>query len=244
MAQPKTKPGREQEICELVDQYYDHVLVHGDERIAQLADSFKLAERIEDKVAYSGYICRNKPALPAARNGIDEVLVSAGGSITGFQILKTAIEARPLCRLKHLEWRILVSHSISDSMFGELQQLATEGIRVERNRPDFSDLIKRARLSISQAGYNTITDLLNSETAAVVIPYAEADEIEQTMRAQKFQDAGRVIMLPQVDLSATTLADAIDRTSGLHTSLEVNLAGASNSANLVSRWLLDAGNQD
>jgi len=242
--QPKTRPGREQEICELVDQYYDHVLVHGDEKIAQLADSFKLAHRINDKVAYSGYICKNDPVLPIAQDGIDEVLVSAGGSATGFNILKTAIEARPLCRLKHAKWRILVSHSISDSMFEELQQLATDCIRVERNRPDFSELIKRARLSISQAGYNTITDILNSDTAAVVIPYAEADELEQTMRAQKFQDAGRLIMLPQAVLSATTLAEAIDRTSGLNTSLEVSLAGASSSVKLISRWLLDAGNQN
>ena len=242
--QPKTKAGRDQEICELIDQYYDHVLVHGDEKIAQLADSFKLADQIDDKVAYSGYICTNNPVLPIAQDGIDEVLVSAGGSVTGFQILKAAIEARPLCRLKHVKWRILVSHSIADTMFEELQQLATEGIHVERNRPDFSELIKRARLSISQAGYNTITDILNSDTAAVVIPYAEVDELEQTMRAQKLQDIGRVIMLHQVDLSANSLANAIDRTSGLHTSLEVNLAGASNSANLISRWLLDEGNQN
>ena len=241
--QPKTKPGRDQEICELIDRYYDHVLVHGDEKIARLADSFRLAQRIDDKVAYSGYICTNNPVLPTARDGIDEVLVSAGGSATGFQILKTAIEARPLCRLGHLNWRILVSHSIADSMYEELQQLATEGVRVERNRPDFSELIKRARLSISQAGYNTITDVLNSDTAAVVIPYAEADELEQTMRAQKLQDSGRLIMLHQADLSANSLANAIDRSSELQTSLEVNLAGTSSSANLISRWLLEAGNQ-
>ena len=242
--QPKTKPGRNQETCELIDQYYDHVLVHGDEKIAQLADSFELAERIDDKVAYSGYICTNDPVSPIAQDGIDEVLVSAGGSVTGYKILKTAIEARPLCRLKHVKWRILVSHSISDSMFEELQQLATDDIRVERNRPDFSELVKRARLSISQAGYNTITDILNSDTEAVVIPYAEADELEQTLRAKKFQDVGRVIMLPQADLSAITLAEAIDRAGGLHTSLEVNLAGASNSVNLISRWLLDADDQN
>ncbi|MDH3636320.1 MAG: glycosyltransferase [Gammaproteobacteria bacterium] len=242
--QPKTKPGREQEICELIDQFYDHVLVHGDEKIARLVDSFNLAEHIDDKVAYSGYICPNNPVLPSAQDGIDEVLVSAGGSVTGFQILKTAIEARPLCRLKHLKWRILVSHSISDSLFEELQQLATEGIRVERNRPDFSELVKRASLSISQAGYNTITDILNSDTEAVVIPYAEADELEQTTRAQKLQDIGRVIMLRQAELNATALADAIDRTSGLHTSFTVNLAGATNSANLISQWLLDASNQN
>ena len=99
---------------------------------------------------------------------------------------------------KDLQWRILVSPSIDEShLDAAKERLAGEGIIIERNRPDFSELVKRARLSISQAGYNTITDILNSTAAAVVIPYAEADEIEQTMRAQKLQDRfGRLVMLP------------------------------------------------
>lgn len=242
--QPKTKAGREQEICELIDRFYDHVLVHGDEKIARLVDSFKLAKRIEDKISYSGYICASNPTSPPADEGVGEVLVSAGGSVTGFQLLKTAIEARPRSRFSHLSWRILVSPSITDSQFEELQQLATEGIYVERNRPDFSELMKRARLSVSQAGYNTITDILNSDTAAVVIPYAEADEIEQTIRAQKLEDIGRVIMLTQSELSAASLAAAIDRTSGQNTTLDVNLAGAENSARLISQWLHNASHQN
>ena len=38
--QPRSKPGRNQETCELIEKFYDHVLVHGDEEIARLADSF------------------------------------------------------------------------------------------------------------------------------------------------------------------------------------------------------------
>jgi len=242
--QPKTKPGREQEICELIDRFYDHVLVHGDDRIARLDESFKLAQSIDDKVSYSGYICASNPLLPPAQTGVNEVLVSAGGSITGFQLLKTSIEARPQCKFSHLSWRILVSPSIADSQFQELQELAGEGIYVERNRPDFNELMKRARLSVSQAGYNTITDILNSDTAAVVIPYAEADELEQTIRAQKLQDIGRVIMLRQSELSAAALAAAIDRTSEQNTRFEVNLAGAKTSASLISQWLRNASHQN
>lgn len=242
--QPKTKPGRNQEICELIDQYYDHVLVHGDQKIAQLADSFALAERIDKKVSYSGYICAPGNALAPAGEGVDEVLVSAGGSVTGLEILKAAIEAKPLSGLNSLHWRILVSPSIDDSQFRALQQLAGEGFQIERNRPDFSELVKRARLSISQAGYNTVTDILNSDTPAVVIPYAEADEVEQTIRAQKLQNCGRLVVLQQGDLSPAAMATAIAKADQQNSALEVNLAGGTNSASLILEWLRRTGKKN
>lgn len=239
--QPKSKPGREQEICELIEEFYDHVLVHGDQRINRLVDSFSLAARIEGKVSYSGYICAPGSPPASANDGVNEVLVSAGGSDTGLAILQAAIAARPLSVLSEHRWRILVSPSIDDSSFQTLQGLAGGGILVERNRPDFSGLMKRARLSISQAGYNTVTDILNSNLAAVVVPYAEVDEIEQTLRAQTLQRHDRLVMLEQKDLSAANLATAVNRASEQDTGLDVDLAGAANSARMISQWLNNAG---
>ena len=235
--QPKSRAGRNEEICNLVRKFYDHVLVHGDQKIVGLEESFPLADRISDKVFYSGYICTSRRTVSAAGDGSNEVLVSAGGSATGLDILTAAIAAKPMSILKDLQWRILVSPSIDESHLDELKRLAGEGIIIERNRSDFSELVKRARLSISQAGYNTITDILNSTTAAVVIPYAEADEIEQTMRAQKLHRLGRLVMLPQNKLSAANLASAIEQTGSQKPSLEVNLNGALNSTTMISQWL-------
>jgi predicted glycosyltransferase len=235
--QPKSRAGRNEEICDLVTEFYDHVLVHGDQKIVGLEESFPLADRISDIIYYSGYICTSSRTVPAAGDGSNEVLVSAGGSATGLDILTAAIAAKPMSILKDLQWRILVSPSIDESQLDELKRLAGEGIRIERNRPDFSELVKRARLSISQAGYNTITDILNSTIAAVVIPYAEADEIEQTMRAQKLQRFGRLVMLQQNELSAANLASAIEQADRQKSSLEVNLNGAVNSTAMISQWL-------
>jgi predicted glycosyltransferase len=235
--QPKSRAGRNEEICDLVTEFYDHVLVHGDQKIVGLEESFPLADRISDKIYYSGYICTSRRTVAVADDGSNEVLVSAGGSATGLDILTAAIEAKPLSILKDLQWRILVSPSIDESHLDALKRLAGENIIIERNRPDFSELVKRARLSISQAGYNTITDILNSTTAAVVIPYAEADEIEQTMRAQKLHRCGRLVMLPQNELSAENLASAIEQADRQNPSLEVNLNGAGNSATIIKQWL-------
>jgi predicted glycosyltransferase len=238
--QPRSKPGRNRETCDLIDAWYDRVLVHGDENIARLEDSFALSQRIEDKLFYSGYICAQEAHSAPAGEGVNDVLVSAGGSATGLQILQTALRAKPLSALNHLHWRLLVSQAIPADDFNLLQAMAGDGVTIERNRPDFSELIKRAQLSISQAGYNTMTDLLNSETAAVVIPYAEADEKEQGLRAQALQARGRVIALDQSRLAAASLAEAINAALAQRPELAVNLDGAANSATMITQWLQEA----
>jgi predicted glycosyltransferase len=235
--QPRSKPGRERETCELIAAWYDHVLVHGDPKIARLDHSFNSAERIRDKIYYSGYLCAQSEQTPPGDEGRDEVLVSAGGSATGLQILRTAIAAKPLSDFATQHWRLLVSPAIAEADFHALQSRATAGISVERNRPDFSALVKRASLSISQAGYNTMTDILNSNTASVVIPFAEADEVEQSLRAQALQARGRLIALAQDDLNPSTLARAMTAARANNTSLEVNLNGAENSAIRIAQWL-------
>ena len=48
--QPRANPERDLETCELIDTYYDHVLVHGDARIAGLEDSFSRAGDIGKKL--------------------------------------------------------------------------------------------------------------------------------------------------------------------------------------------------
>jgi len=142
-----------------------------------------------------------------------------------------------LSDLRELHWRLLVSPAIPAADFDVLQRRAGSGVTVERNRPDFSVLVKRARLSISQAGYNTITDILSSDTPAVVIPYAEASEIEQTLRAQALEKCGRLVALPESELSASALARAMIRAQQQNTTLSVDLDGASNSASMIAHWL-------
>ena len=237
--QPRSKPGRNRETCDLIDAFYDQVLVHGDENIARLEDSFAMANCIADKLFYSGYICAQTAPVNPLNTGEGEVLVSAGGSATGLQIMRTALAAKPLSTCNDLHWRLLVSPAISTADFNQLQDLADDSVSVERNRSDFSELIKRARLSISQAGYNTMTDLLNSDTPAVVIPYAEADEIEQTLRAQALQARGRLIALNQSELGPENLARAMVAALASNAALAVNLNGADNSAAMITKWLND-----
>ena len=237
--QPKSKPGREAEIVDLVNRYYDLVLVHGDQRVARLEDSFGAAPQIAGKVRYTGYIA-TQPTERSAVPVVDEVVVSAGGSDTGLMLLQTAIEARPLSSLAGQPWRILVSHAIDEERFAELNSIAADGVTVERNRPDFPSLLRQAKLSISQAGYNTMTDLLSSATPAVVVPYAESEELEQTIRAGRLARLGRVATVNEADLTPPSLARAVDRALLLDTACEIDLQGAAHSAECIARQYVAA----
>lgn len=228
---------RNRATCELIEAYYDRVLVHGDPAVARLEDSFADANQIENRIFYSGYIADHAIGAASDPAQREEVLVSAGGSATGYAILAAAIAARPLCRLAGCRWRILVSPAVDDEHFAGLQRAAGDGVVVERNRADFADLMGRAVLSISQAGYNTVCDLLAAHTPAVVIPFAEAGEAEQTLRAQRLQAHRRAVVLSENELTAENLAAAIDRAQHLDTRLTVDLDGAASSAAAIENWL-------
>ena len=238
--QPKSRPERNREIRDLVIRYYDRVLVHGDPAIAGLDYSFAEYDAIRERVAYSGYISAAGSTQTMKIPADGEVLVSAGGSATGLKILQAALTARPLTTLADRRWRLRVSPAIDAADFAALERQAGENLIVERNSDDFAERMQRAALSVSQAGYNTVCDLLASRAAAVVVPFADADEAEQTLRAERLQERGRLVMLAQQELAAKPLAAAIERALALDTRLAVDLDGVRHSAALIEQWLAES----
>ena len=232
--QPKRKAGREAEIVELIDKYYDRILVHGDPRVVRLEDSFGAAGQLSEKISYTGYISEKQRQETTVKDS-GEVLVSAGGSGTGLDLLRTAIAARALSCLADQPWRILVSHAISEEQFAELQLAAPRGVVVERNRSDFASLLAGSILSVSQAGYNTMVDLFSTSTPAVVAPYAEAEELEQSIRADRLEQLGRVAVVRETDLEPASLARAIDRAHAMTPRVDIDLDGARHSAELIEQ---------
>nr|AIA89892.1 CAZy families GT1 protein [uncultured Mesorhizobium sp.] len=80
---------------------------------------------------------------------------------------------------------------------------------IETFRPDFAALLAASRLSVSQAGYNTVCDLLQAGCRAVLVPWAAGGETEQTARATRLAARGRAAMLTEEALSPASLAARI-----------------------------------
>lgn len=237
--QPKTKPQRNQEILDLINQFYNKVMVHGDSSVATLETTFPMAKQISKKISYTGYIVDpNRPTEAESASKKSAVLVSGGGGAASLALLQTAIKARPLSKLKNQLWHILVGHNINQATFDSLRQNADSGLIIERNRNDFYALLKDCEVSVSQAGYNTVMDILNTQAPAVVVPYSDAGELEQTIRAKLLQNKNRVTCIEEQQLNPKTLALAIDQTASKpRVESHYEMDGANRSAQLIRSWL-------
>ncbi len=224
---------RQEETLALVERYFDRVLVHGDPNVMAFERTFSGASRIAGRIEYTGYVVdAARPAGGSAGRG--EVLVSAGGGAVGAGLLAAAIQAKPLTALRDRKWRLLAGRNLPQREFQALARLTdgAAGIELERSRADFTTLLANCALSVSQAGYNTLMEIVRAGARAVVVPFAGGHETEQTLRARCFADRGLLEMVEEDALAPQTLASAIDRAARRpRPSPEaINLDGAQRSA--------------
>ena len=230
----KAKPGRAEEIAALVRRCYDLVLVHGDPNLIRFDETFPQTPAIADRIRYTGYVTDRSIVAGAADRANGEVLISAGGGAVGFALLKAAIAARPLSREGRRPWRLITGGNLPEAEAAELAEAAArqQGLVLERFRSDFTDLLGRCRVSVSQGGYNTVLEILATRTPAVIVPFAEGEESEQTDRARLLADKGLLHLLPQGTLTPQRLAAAIDAATPPPV-LAIDLAGAARTAELI-----------
>jgi len=205
--QENAKPGRDAETVALVTAHFDRVLLHGDPAFARLDDSFPLAEQIAPRVVYTGLVAPG-PVQPAA-TGFD-IVVSTGGGAVGADLARAALGAAALLP-DTLRWCVITGPNLPTAKAQELrrQAAALPGVRIEPFLTDFAAHLAAARLSVSQAGYNTVCDVLRAGCRSVLVPYATGGETEQTARAERLAALGRAAMLPERALSAQALVAQI-----------------------------------
>jgi predicted glycosyltransferase len=238
---PKSAP-RQAEILNLVERYFDRVLVHGDPGVISFERTFAPADRIAGRIEYTGYVV--EAAVPANGDaGRDEVIVSAGGGAVGAALLEAAIRARPMTVLRDRRWRVLAGNNLPDRDFRNLTVLASgaTGIELERSRADFTTLLANCALSVSQAGYNTLVEIVSAGARAVVVPFARGQETEQTLRARCFAGRGLLEVVDESELAPVALARAIDRAANKPraTSGSVNIDGARRSAAAIMQLAME-----
>lgn len=203
-------------MADAARRWFDLVLVHGDPSIVPFADSFPCADQIDDLIVHTGFVAPPVSTVSddhgqtgGITDGRDEIIVSVGGGAVGLGLLETASAAARLSETKR-RWRLLVGPDIAAADFERLEQRAPKGVIVERARPDFPALLTRCALSISQAGYNTVMDVLAAGCRALLIPFARSGESEQTRRAELMAARGWGRCLPEAGLGADLLAETVD----------------------------------
>jgi predicted glycosyltransferase len=238
-------PARLAEIVARVRADFAAVLVHGDAGFIPFDTAFPPAREIADRLHYTGYVTDHLSAdvLPAGApeagsSQIGEVIVSVGGGAAGRALVTAAIAARRGGCLAALGWRILAGSSLTEDELAAVRRDTPSGLVVERFRRDFPALLRNCHVSVSQAGYNTVLDILAARARAVLVPFAAERETEQLIRAEHLASCGAAVVVREGDLTPSTLAAAIERAAAREPH-PVMLAtdGARRSASLIAELL-------
>ena len=232
----KSRQDRNIEISETLTKYYDKVLVHGDEQIITLEETFPLSHEITHLVEYTGYVLNPSISDSKETVGSGEVVVSLGGGAVGSDTLTKLFTIRRENLMDDTPWRFIVGPHMPEETLHEVKQSPIKNTIVERMRPDLPSLISRARLSISQAGYNTVAEVLSCNTPAIFVPFEGGDETEQRIRADLLAKRGAVEVVYEDELDSRTLAKAITRALKDQTKkpLKIDLNGAKKTAKFLS----------
>ena len=185
------RPDRIAEAEQRLSCLFDGVLVHGDRSFLPLEASWPVSPALAERLHYTGYMAPPPVPAPARAGGegAGEVIVSGGGSAAALPLFRLCLEAARLGDASR-RWRILVGKGVAESDFAALRQSASPNVTVERARADFPALLARSALSISQAGYNTVLDLVAAGRPAIVVPFDDGAETEQAIRAEAMEKAG------------------------------------------------------
>ena len=230
-------PERAQFAAELARQHLAAVLVHSDPALFTFGETYPHAGAIEDLVSYTGYV--TEAAERGAVEPNDRVVVSAGGGAAAGALLQTTLAARELCppHIRDKVWHFLAGARANETDYAALAKKADARTIVERFSPYFQALLDGASLSISQAGYNTVMNLMRAKIPAVVVPYDDGEETEQAFRSARMEKLGLLDVVEGAQLSPPSLAAAIVRADGRRDRVAptIDLEGAEATAAFIER---------
>ncbi|MGY5800971.1 glycosyltransferase family protein, partial [Rhizobium sp. LEGMi12c] len=203
--QQQKKPGRDEETVGLLRDHFDGVLVHGDPHFVRLEETFPLTEAIAAKIVYTGLVA---PAPPPEPVETFDIVVSAGGGAVGRDLIRASLEAASRVATDR-RWLLIAGPNLPDQDYADLAVDAPDNVELVRFRKDFPSLLRGAELSISQAGYNTVGDLLVAGCRAILVPFTAGGETEQSVRAERLERLGLALALPEAGLTADMLVEAV-----------------------------------
>jgi predicted glycosyltransferase len=245
LVEKKDPPAYEERVLNLLNTYFDLLLIHSDDQLLSLDRTFSRMDDIRIPAVYTGFV--SPKADPAAGRRLRRelgiapqeklIVVSAGGGRSGYELLSHILDAYHLMAdSQRIRIEMFCGPFRDPLEFEKLTAKAADGVRVRYFTKRFLDYLSAADLSVSLAGYNTCMNLLAARVPALVFPYSR--QREQPMRVEKIKNFIPMKVLRDKDIEPAALSRYIQkllqesRPSG---ALPINMDGAANTA----RWLED-----
>lgn len=247
LVQKKHQRDYEERVINLLNTYFDLLLIHSDEHLQALDETFSRVDDIRIPAVYTGFV--SPKANPAAGRklrherhiGSEEklIVVSAGGGRAGYALLSCVLEAyRLMANSDRIRIEMFTGPFREPAEFKRLTAKSVDGICIRYFTNRFLDYLSAADLSISLAGYNTCMNLLAARVPALVYPYSQQQE--QPMRVEKIKHLIPMKILRDRDIEPGLLSRFIQkmllepRPSG---AVPINLNGAENSATYLKKYI-------
>ena len=196
----------------------DEVWVYGDAAVHDLSATGEAPTALEERMRYTGYLAHGRDiaetrdgseaSTALAGNALDPepfILTTAGGGSDGITLLRAAAQARVPDGYRHV---VVTGPQLDAALFHQVAQAAGPRTVVRRSWPGMSRHIQQAAAVISMAGYNTVSEVLASDTPSLLVP-RETPRLEQFIRATALKEAGAIDLLRVTDLSVAALEDRL-----------------------------------
>lgn len=201
-------------ICELINQFYDMVLIHGDEKIIPFRSSFPMQDRISIPIIQTGYIARSLDFQPvvAIREEAPILLVSVAGGRVGGELLEAVLKAHHRINEKWNHKLVLFSGAFQKKEEALKHRIKKEHIDSVVYH-EFSDKLYLTYLYVSSmvmclGGYNSLIESVSLGKPVMVYRREFlGSNMEQDLRINLFHEAGYVEVITPNDLEDEKLAD-------------------------------------
>ncbi|MGD2100392.1 MAG: glycosyltransferase [Desulfobacterales bacterium] len=237
----------EERVINMLHTYFDLLLIHSDDQLLTLDETFSRMNDIQIPVVYTGFVAPK--ADPAAGLRLRQelgmgpaeklVVVSAGGGRSGYALLDCILDAYPsMKQTDSIRIELFAGPFRDPDEFENLAAKAINGIRIRHYTRRFLDYLSAADLSISLAGYNTCMNLIAARVPALVYPYSKQQE--QPLRVAKIDKLIPMKILRDKDIEPQRISHYIHELlleSRPAEPAPVNLDGAVHTARYLETWL-------
>ncbi|MEN8165882.1 MAG: glycosyltransferase [Pseudomonadota bacterium] len=234
----------ETKVVDLMNRFFDLLLVHSDPGFQPLHGSFSRLDEIQAEIAYTGYVV---PEITAdSVSSSKTIIASIGGGRFGHELAEAVVRSAPLLarRIPH-QIRLYTGPFCPDPVADRLRGLARgqANIRVERFTPDLHQKLAGSDLSISMGGYNTTMNVLATGVRAMLMGCTNNGGMDQVERVEKLAELGVVEVIRADDLEPGRFADKVVRALEREPApANIDLDGVGTTVSLLQKLLHSSDN--
>lgn len=212
----------EPESIEIINLYYQKLFIHSDKELCPLDSRF---DELREKFHYTGFITSEKK-YPNQKEK-KTVLVSIGGGAVGHHFVEKCIQAAR--DLNEYHFTFILGVNSPKEFLEKCHQMKYENIEFIDFVTDLELRMSKAEYSINMGGYNTLMNVLLTQTKSLAFPYDE--NFEQEKRIDFLSEKLAIIKVDESDMLSRKLVQLFKKLDNLSTRYDtIILNGASHLA--------------